>query len=124
MAGSSCRGKALVKITKIDVLCVRLPFRFKFKHSLATRAFSENLVVRVHLSDGTIGYGEGIPRDYVTGENIEVASETIRLSYAPRFLGLDVSDGHQVISSLEGHFEDLGLTRVAQGASWCALELA
>ncbi|MBI4534329.1 MAG: hypothetical protein HY711_10335 [Candidatus Melainabacteria bacterium] len=113
-----------MKISSIDVFCVRLPFYFKFKHSLATRAFSENLVVRVCLTDGTVGYGEGVPRDYVTGENIDVAAETIRQRYVPRFVGLDVSNCAYAINALEGNFEELRLGKIAQGAAWCALELA
>lgn len=113
-----------MKISAIDALPVRLPFRFSFGHSLASRSFSENLVVRVRLTNGTVGYGEGIPRHYVTGEEIDGASSVVESEYAPRFLHLDVSDRQAVLAALDGSFEELNLRCKARGASWCALELA
>src|SRR5262249_46340197 len=41
------------------------------------RTTSENLVVRVRLDNGTEGYGEGVPRPYVTGETIESTFEAL-----------------------------------------------
>src|SRR5207249_8157204 len=32
-----------------------------------------NLAVRCTLDDGTVGFGEGVPREYVTGETIDSA---------------------------------------------------
>src|SRR3990172_6448612 len=113
-----------MKVAGIDVFAVRLPFRLAFGHSLASRSSSDNLIARVRLDDGTVGFGEGVPRQYVTGETIEGATSAVLSHYAPRFLNLDVSDLRQVIASLSGHFEELGLTDRPGGASWCALELA
>jgi len=113
-----------MKIAAIDVFTVRLPFRFSFGHSLAKRCSSENVVVRVRLSDGTEGWGEGVPRDYVTGEQSGSAASRIADQYAPRFAGLDVCKPEAVLSALAETFTELGLERRASGASWCALELA
>src|SRR5262249_51444341 len=113
-----------MKIAAIDVFTVRLPFRFSFGHSLAARSSSENVVVRVRLSDGSEGWGEGVPRDYVTGEQSGSAASRIADQYAPRFAGLDVSKPEAVLSALAETFTELGLERRASGASWCALELA
>ena len=56
-------------ITRIDVLMAQLPFRFAFGHALAERRSSENVYVKVTLDDGHVGFGEGVPRDYVTGRD-------------------------------------------------------
>src|SRR5262249_8149622 len=88
-----------MKIAAIDVFTVRLPFRFSFGHSLAARSSSENVVVRVRLSDGSEGWGEGVPRDYVTGEQSGSAASRIADQYAPRFAGLDVSKPEAVLSA-------------------------
>src|SRR5262249_23252334 len=45
-----------------------------------TRAETDNLVVRCVLDDGTEGYGEGVPREYVTGETIDFAINLLRRS--------------------------------------------
>lgn len=113
-----------MKIKAIETFLVTLPFRISFGHSLATRAKSTNLIVRVTLEDGTQGYGEGVPRDYVTGENAEIAEHNVESIYAPHFVGFDVSDKATVVRKLEETAAELGLENRPQGASWCALELA
>jgi L-Ala-D/L-Glu epimerase len=113
-----------MKIKAIDTYVVTLPFRFSFGHSLASRAQSTNLIVKVTLDDGTIGYGEGVPRDYVTGEDAATAELNVRQHYAPRLTGTDVSDSVNLEQTLMNCFLELGLDRKPQGASWCALELA
>jgi len=42
--------------------------RFKFKHASAQRSATQNIIVQLTDSNGLSGYGEGCPRDYVTGE--------------------------------------------------------
>jgi len=113
-----------MKVLAIDAFKVDLPFRFAFGHSLASRASSSNLIVKITLDDGTQGYGEGIPRDYVTGEDIDTALAAVKYTYSPRFIGLDVASLDEVTLFLEQQFESLGLQSKSRGASWCALELA
>jgi muconate cycloisomerase len=113
-----------MKVKSVETFLVTLPFRFAFGHSLATRADSTNVIVRVTLDDGTQGYGEGVPRDYVTGENAVVARESIEQLYAPRLIGVDVSDRMALLAVLDDVFAELQLEKHARGASWCAMELA
>src|SRR5437016_5852586 len=98
-----------MNISAIEILTVNLPFRFAFKHSLASRSSSTNLIVRVKLSDGTAGYGESIPREYVSGETIESAAENIEKRLGPQLVGLDVSDLATVRTQLGDKFRELGL---------------
>ncbi len=58
----------MMQIAELSALIVRLRLRKEFKHASFSRSWSDNLIVRCRLSDGTIGWGEGVPRDYVTGE--------------------------------------------------------
>ncbi|HEY4178864.1 MAG TPA: enolase C-terminal domain-like protein [Kofleriaceae bacterium] len=48
-----------------------------FEHSSRSRSSTDNIVCAITLEDGTVGYGEGVPRDYVTGETIESAWATL-----------------------------------------------
>src|SRR2546423_1861511 len=57
-----------MRIRTLTAHVVRLPLKRTFRHASATRTDSENVLVRCELSDGTIGWGEGVPRSYVTGE--------------------------------------------------------
>ena len=52
---------------------VAIPFRTAFAHASAKRRRAENILVQVADADGRVGYGEGCPRAYVTGETVETA---------------------------------------------------
>src|SRR5262249_38824204 len=54
--------------------------RKAIKHASHTRTETENIVVRCTLDDGTVGYGEGVPREYVTGETAHTAIELLKKS--------------------------------------------
>ncbi len=113
-----------MKIRSIETFRITLPFRFSFGHSLASRSESTNLIVKVTLSNGVIGFGEGIPRDYVTGEDIEGAENNVLSSYAPLFLSSELSKPSELLNALNSAFGELGLRQKPFGASWCAFELA
>jgi muconate cycloisomerase len=63
----------LLKIVELTALQVRIPLRRPIRHASHRRTATDNLVIRCRLEDGTVGYGEGVPRDYVTGETITSA---------------------------------------------------
>ena len=59
----------MATIAAFDVLAVDLPFRTPFKHAAAERESSSSVFLRCETESGTVGYGESLPRDYVTGES-------------------------------------------------------
>ncbi len=59
------------RLVEIQLYPLHLPFRSGFKHAAAQRAGTDTVVAAALLADGTIGYGEGLPRKYVTGETVE-----------------------------------------------------
>ena len=72
-----------MKIAELTAFVVRIPLRKAIKHASHTRTETENVVVRCTLDDGTVGYGEGVPRDYVTGETADTAIELLKKSDLP-----------------------------------------
>jgi muconate cycloisomerase len=60
-----------LKIVELTAYQVRIPLRKRIRHASYERKTTDNVVVRCLLDDGTAGYGEGVPRDYVTGETID-----------------------------------------------------
>jgi muconate cycloisomerase len=62
-----------VKIVELTAVAVRIPLRRPIRHASHRREHTDNLVVVCKLEDGTVGHGEGVPRDYVTGETIDSA---------------------------------------------------
>ena len=69
-----------MKPAEITAFHVRIPLRRRIQHASHTRWETDNLVVRCILEDGTEGFGEGVPRDYVTGETIDSALDLLRRS--------------------------------------------
>jgi muconate cycloisomerase len=57
-----------MRIRRLIAYIVRLPLKRQFAHASAVRQQSESVLVRCELADGTAGWGEGVPRAYVTGE--------------------------------------------------------
>ena len=64
---------ARMAIVSLEVRQVRIRLRRPVKHASHTRTETDNLVVVCKLADGSLGYGEGVPREYVTGETIDGA---------------------------------------------------
>lgn len=58
----------MMRIARVTAYLLHLPLRCEIKHASATRSESTNLLVSCQLADGTQGWGEGVPRPYVTGE--------------------------------------------------------
>jgi muconate cycloisomerase len=69
-----------LKLVEVSAFHVHIPFRKSVRHASHSRSSTENIVVRCVLEDGTEGYGEGVPREYVTGETIEQALDHLRRS--------------------------------------------
>ncbi|MCI0335528.1 MAG: dipeptide epimerase [Planctomycetes bacterium] len=57
-----------MRIRQFTAHVVRLSLKRAFSHASATRRESKNVLVHCELADGTTGWGEGVPRSYVTGE--------------------------------------------------------
>lgn len=57
-----------MRLVAAEIFALRIPFVEAFAHAAKDRAASDAVVVKVIAEDGTVGYGEGLPRPYVTGE--------------------------------------------------------
>lgn len=84
-------------------MIVRLRLRKEFKHASFTRTWSDNVLVRCRLADGTIGWGEGIPRSYVTGESPAGAMQQLSSTDLGAQLGGDCHGWADVIDLCENY---------------------
>jgi muconate cycloisomerase len=109
-----------MKIEKIRLTPVSLPFAFDFSHAQRRRRSARNVVVEVVAEkEGISGFGEGAPRSYVTGETpASVAGHIAEAAADPAF-PWELSDPDQIrrwAAALDrGRFGN---------AARCALELA
>lgn len=67
-----------MRLTSLTAYHVRIPLKRAVKHASYARRENDTLLIRAELDDGTTGWGEGLPRAYVTGETIESCFETLR----------------------------------------------
>ena len=59
------------RLARLTFFHVRVPLRRRVSHASHTRTANETLFVKAETGAGRVGWGEGLPRDYVTGETID-----------------------------------------------------
>lgn len=72
---------------------MQIPFVEGFGHSLKTRKASNSVIVRLETDEGAVGYGEGAPRPYVTGETVESMTRSVSETFWPALKGVDLPPG-------------------------------
>jgi L-alanine-DL-glutamate epimerase-like enolase superfamily enzyme len=60
-------------IASLTASVLRIPFRTTFRHASASRDTTQAIWVEARSGGGLSGYGEGCPREYVTGEDLASA---------------------------------------------------
>lgn len=66
-----------MRLRTVSIHHVRIPLRRVVRHASHTRTSTDSLIVRSEWDDGIVGWGEGLPRHYVTGETIDDAWELL-----------------------------------------------
>ncbi len=94
----------ILRITRLELREITIPFRFAFKHSLAVRRQARNLILALHTDAGTVGYGEVIPRRYLTGETIASAWEDICRQFWPALRELHLNAQEYPYQALQPFF--------------------
>ena len=110
-----------MKLKKITIDNLKIPFSRKIEHRLHSRRETESIVVTVLDSEGMAGFGEGTPRRYVTGESLEhslIAAHAL----AEQVLGQEVGSRGALLTLLT----TIGRNAIAcsHPAAFCALETA
>ncbi len=107
-----------MRIERLEVFTFPVPFKTVFRHASAKRGRAQNLIVLAHADNGQTGYGEGCPRQYVTGETVASGSAFIR-TYAGAVVA-EVSDVASLRAWIEAHRGAID----RNPAAFCALEIA
>src|ERR1700722_5941809 len=113
-----------MKLISATVYALRLPFVASFAHSAKERTFSDSILVKVRDESGIEGFGEGAPREYVTGETQETALAHISETLWPRVPRPPLAPC-SATDTIPEFVPDASIARtVSDGASRAALELA
>lgn len=97
---------------------LHIPFRQRFRHASAERDATSSLWIEAVGADGSIGFGEGCPRPYVTGETLETAHAFFTSVRADVLA--NIHDAASLHAWLAGHATHID----RNPAAWCAIELA
>ena len=117
-------------IETLEILPLHIPFTQAFVHSKTSRSNSDSMIVRLKGSDGLTGYGEGLPRPYVTGEDVPRMVEALRSKLGPKAMKLNLESGAEALEQIQSFIEGCASLDpsssdvVAWNATLCALELA
>jgi L-alanine-DL-glutamate epimerase-like enolase superfamily enzyme len=119
-----------VKLRRAQVILLALPFRMPVSHATHNRTACDSVLVRVEASDGTVGWGEGVPRPYVGGEDASSVWTEITQVLWPALVAAEVPDYEGDlraflldVDSILPDSPPLGHL-VAHHAARCAVELA
>ena len=66
-----------LRVRSLTAIRAVIPLKRTIKHASKTRTANDALLVRCELSDGSIGWGEGLSREYVTGDSPDAAWATL-----------------------------------------------
>jgi L-alanine-DL-glutamate epimerase-like enolase superfamily enzyme len=88
-------------VTELQLFAVDLPFKTAFRHAAAARTTSESLFLRMALDSGVDGWGEALPRAYVSGESRQDAFALLRDQVLPALVGRTFQSLPEVVSFLE-----------------------
>lgn len=117
-----------MRVTSAELRAVDLPFRVKFKHAAAERTRSESLFLELRCEEGFSGWGESLPRAYVTGESRDDAFELLRERVLDRLVGLELEDfaaSERFLTECDGKAPaSWVLPDVPQSAAWACVDLA
>jgi L-Ala-D/L-Glu epimerase len=109
-----------VQPIRLDIHRVAIPMR-RFEHAAAARNVAENVVVRMEFSDGSAGWGETLPRDYVTGETIETVLSDLPEAIWPAVAGRDLGPNGEMppfAAAGEGRCRNAALCAVESACAW------
>lgn len=101
-----------MRISSIEIIPIRLPLHEPFIISYGTFPDVPTVLVRLTTDDGLVGWGEGTPDAFVTGETFGGVVETLR-EIAPALLGRDPRDRTGAIRAVAGRITGAPTARAA-----------
>jgi muconate cycloisomerase len=116
------------RIEAITIYKLRIPFHQAFRHAAQSREESDAVIVRIEDGAGQLGYGEALPRSYVTGEDSTSMIAHLSEHLAPKLFSQSWTAGwatFDLLNSLHADWTRSDTSAViAWNAAFCAVELA
>jgi len=115
-----------MKVSELTAYVVRIPLKKRIKHASHARTETDNVLVRIRLNDDSVGWGEGVPREYVTGESADSAFDLLKTSDLKSQLDecRDYAGALRVIERMKPAAVPGDARGVQGNAARCAVEVA
>ncbi|MCG3129289.1 MAG: N-succinyl-L-Arg/Lys racemase [Phycisphaerae bacterium] len=88
-------------VRKLTVYPLRIPMRGAVEHAGARRDEADPIVVGVELAGGTWGFGETLPRPYVTGESRQDALDFIQTGLLSAIMSFNAPTFAEALEGIE-----------------------
>ena len=112
-----------IRAVQLDVYRTAIAMR-SFEHAAATRDQADAVIVRAVFSDGLAGWGETLPRPYVTGETLESVVSDLEGIIWPALAEADFSGVEAEVAAAIAAIPTAGADGRCVNAAACAAELA
>jgi muconate cycloisomerase len=89
--------RAPLVIRRIDAIPVALPLKSPMKMAGITITTAENLLVRIELADGAVGWGEAPSAPTMTGDTLGGLVAAVRDHLAPFLIGKNANGDHRAL---------------------------
>lgn len=111
-----------MRIVQINLYMVNIPFRFSFKHASADRKCAETIIVEVKTEKGGAGYGEAIPRAYLTGETLDSIWTDLTEFWVHKVMDIEFNFSKPIHEQLLPLYHEA--SKLRKTASYGALDIA
>jgi muconate cycloisomerase len=109
-----------VRIEAYDLHPIRIPFKTSFTHARYERTETRAIIIVLRSAEGALGFGEILPRDYVTGETLDDALSRRGPEMGAQFAGQSFERVDDVLGFLRGALDRAGRNL----ATFCGFETA
>ncbi|MFH1108958.1 MAG: enolase C-terminal domain-like protein [Planctomycetota bacterium] len=112
-----------VVVHRVSVFPLSIPLRGRVTHAASQRDHADPVVVAVELTNGIVGYGETLPRPYVTQETVESVVHGIQATFVPFLIGFHPQSFPEALEAIEAlpWGDDVRLMPAARAAVELAL---
>ncbi len=110
-----------MNISSIQIFRVHIPFQLSFSHASRKREKTSAVIVQVFFDNGLSGYGEGTPREYVTGETYRSCAAFL-LAQTPQLPGRRIAGMADFLAIRKEILSSTNASRCPSAV--CALEMA
>jgi L-Ala-D/L-Glu epimerase / N-acetyl-D-glutamate racemase len=90
-----------MRIQTLTAYEVPIALRKPVRHASHVRHSNQTLIIRCQLVDGSVGWGEGLPRTYVTGDSIDSAWRHLASTDFTQLTDSDFQDAHSAAATVD-----------------------